>query len=141
MNEVRFRAWDKLSETMIDWDGIMELLEGRRIATTKKLKASGIGYNPLTVTSFMHQGNPFTQYPMMQSSTLMDNKSEEIFAGDIVKLKGRAYDVTGPREVIFHLGMFGVQKNDGVMLLGGNHYNPKDVEVIGNIYENKELLK
>lgn len=73
------------------------------------------------------------QYELMQFTGLHDKNGREIYEGDIVEVKfndGGGYD--NPVEVSFENGSFWV---------GMGYLNDvKIIEVIGNIYENPELL-
>lgn len=62
---------------------------------------------------------------LMQSTNLFDKNGKEIFEGDIVK---RFEEDEQPGQVIW---------ND----FNCRAWNEKDLEIIGNIYENPELLK
>ncbi len=75
------------------------------------------------------------------STGLKDKNSKKIYEGDIVKI--RAFDTEHITEVLFKDGMFGIQWKDYtstnamLKILGWFTH----IEVIGNIYENPELLK
>jgi len=66
-----------------------------------------------------------------QFTGLLDKKGKEIYEGDIVKIgTGYTFEVTLTK---FQLGY------KGSKCYGYNEYD--DAEIIGNIYENKELIK
>lgn len=94
---------------------------------------------------------------LMQSTGLKDENGVEIFEGDIVQSFSNINRISDPhltetiepkyknKIVIFTNGAF-VLSDDGKREYGGvlNHYvgsMVKDLEVIGNIYENGELSK
>jgi uncharacterized phage protein (TIGR01671 family) len=77
---------------------------------------------------------------LMQYTGLEDKNGKEVYEGDILKAlidskMGSAYFDVG--EVVFHpnAAQFVLRKGNGVTNIAFN------VEVIGNIYENPELLK
>ena len=76
-------------------------------------------YNRVIGTFELHD---FMDFPPMQFTGLLDNNGKEIYEGDIVKIIASEfiYEVKFPQ-------MFS--------LIGENH------EIIGNIYENPELIK
>ena len=76
--------------------------------------------------------NQQNSYPVMQFTGLTDKNGVEIYEGDIVKSLGVTDYCFGVRPVIFDNGCF---KVSGYGLFSGL------VEVIGNIYQNPELLK
>ena len=83
-----------------------------------------------------------TENPIyMWSTGLKDKNKKEIYEGDIVKANLRFFDIVDQKcRVIFHNGSFGLQYGYSL-----DYFKPlatwDDIEVIGNIYENPELLK
>jgi hypothetical protein len=113
--EIKFRAWDKDGKKMI-------------YRSLEEIQSNGIGL-PVFITGF--------DIKLMQFTGLKDKNEKEIYEGDVVKIsedlkqwKGKTIMVVEycvctftPLEVVFGVG------------------NRDNIEVIGNIYENPELLK
>lgn len=121
MREIKFRAWNIATKTMIDLK-----------------KITPLALNMDTDGLFL----PFSEgLPLMQYIGLKDVDSKEIYEGDIVELKsGSAY------EVVWDKSGWGLihAKRDGDKY--GVYRRNIDLDsdnkvVIGNIYENPELLQ
>lgn len=128
MREFKFRAWDKKYNEMIP-DLICFYKDG------------GISHN----NHFNSDISPFRGYmwdsrnlEIMQYTGLKDKNGIEIYEGDIIKVNGNLYEV-------WHSGLaFGlVDKNKDFFeyMCQLCDMNGKVYEVIGNIYENPELLR
>jgi uncharacterized phage protein (TIGR01671 family) len=112
--EIKFRAWD-----------------GKRMTT------SGIMFN--CSTGFLE--TPIgAQMKLMQYTGLKDKNGKEIYEGDIV-----FWDY---EKIVVSYGIQGVDAFEGVGFNLWGHYGQKqdgtriqsEMEVVGNIYENPELL-
>ena len=76
---------------------------------------------------------------IMQSTGLHDKNGKEVFEGDIVKMAKDVYSDPTYYEVIRHRGgAYRLESNQHGCELWLRHTN---CEVIGNIYENPELLE
>lgn len=75
---------------------------------------------------------------LMQSTGLKDKNGKLIYEGDIVKIN----DYGKPIEVRFYcLGFELYRSPDNLVGYHNDKYFPESIEVIGNIYENAELLE
>lgn len=138
MRTIKFRAWNKYSKTMyytldVGVEGNMDLLD-----------FSGIG----------------DSYELMQYTEILDHKGKEIFEGDIVKVLDRDWPsqldsypemnhqqyldfissiceviYVGDRYELWELSGKGYFANNLRLKAGRDVF-----EIIGNIYENPELL-
>ena len=75
---------------------------------------------------------------LMQSTGLKDKNGKEIFEGDVVKMSKDVYSELTYYEVARHYGgAYRLESKQHGCELWLRH---TDCEVVGNIYENKELL-
>ncbi|CAH9015447.1 putative YopX-like protein [Vibrio phage 381E49-1] len=128
---IKFRAWNKEESRMIDLNGFEIAFKGMQ--------------NEGGVTAAIEQGNLYMHdigdVYIMQFTNQTDINNKDIFEQDIVKLtfENAAWDEPVVyREVVrFHNGMWMA----GDKPLYRDEYAPYAVEVIGNIFENAELLE
>lgn len=121
MREIKFRAWDVTQKLMYSMDELLDPSHIHPSVLIDCLQQPGDGYDTDTV--------------LMQYTGLKDKNGVEIFEGDIVHIFGTHVSY----EVKFEKGMWTLGADD---LYGyANRSDLYGTEVIGNIYENKELLK
>lgn len=117
----KFRAWDKVFKEMVQVNALV--LDEQVVKATYK--------NGSVAKEDMKE------YELMQSTGLKDKKGKEIFEGDILGTKDGL--LNGVVEYRSDLGMWTnslIRYNNFERLC--NVANSR--EIIGNIYENKELL-
>ena len=133
MRDITFRAWDKKSKTM-EYASFDKILLGLK-----------------------HSIFFLTQSVIMQYTGLKDKNGKEIYEGDIVEViannqfKGKRFVIKYQKEWGGFIADEGFDRKRGygdLFFLAKNkkwHENDKlgcdEIKVIGNIYENPELLK
>ncbi len=136
MRNIKFRAWDKKQKWMDDFSDMF-------IRTNEDIyEEAGIKYDtPNLEVERVNTG----RYEIMQYTGLKDKNGKEIYEGDIITTDLERYYLI----VEYRNGAFMLNCNDGEEdyydIFFGTSEEPKKVykygEVIGNIYENPELLK
>lgn len=131
MREIKFRAWE-----------ITKLMNGtfsKRMITNDNLLMFGDIPSPMIAEGWIdaepHEGE---QWVWMQYTGLKDKNGKEIYEGDIVRHHKYGFNW----QVIYS------PKNTGYDLINPEHESmhlcdlcQPNLETIGNIYENPELLK
>jgi uncharacterized phage protein (TIGR01671 family) len=127
--EIKFRAWDKKKIKMIKHIRNIDFALG-------KIMSEYI----LDITEGQNSGNYFRGFEhieLMQYTGLKDENGKEIYEGDVCK------SISGYlTEVIYDTSKASFSRVDVKDKKGGRYgISGKSCEVIGNIYENPELLK
>lgn len=136
MREIKFRAWDKTRKEMAHVD-LMRW----------NYPAPAYGWNPKYIKLRYRDETFSREYPIgyessnpniiiIQFTGLLDKNGKEIYEGDIIKsdnlFVGDKLLVVG-----FQDGCFIAKRKE----IGLKNIYEQKIEVIGNIYENKDLLK
>ena len=128
MREIKFRAWLKEERKMVNVEtlfiGINRLCFG----------------NSKTEDLFFRD---FEEVELMQYTGLKDKNSKEIYEGDIVLIKLDETSTWYKTVVGFKKGAFIadlIDKEDYVYIFYPG-FTGDDFEIIGNVYENKNLLE
>lgn len=139
MREIRFRAWDKINKLMSPVGRV-------------DFGKSALIYQPLGMTEdgdveWDGADIALDNLELMQFTGLLDKNGKEIYEGDIVRSEyGVGYDTkmypsftNGTHRV----NIFEVKFEDCSYNLSKPHDGnfDKEFEIIGNIYENPELIK
>ena len=122
MREIKFRAWLKESNEKF-----------REI-------------NPFKFIHINHEGELFSDENVIisQFTGLLDKNGKEIYEGDILKSEYNSHEQYACHPVVFKNGSFTVDHNinNCCKPWRGNLYSHHNSEeIIGNIYENPDLIK
>lgn len=135
MREIKFRVWDKQDLRMITHE-----------QSFIPLKVCSLGVLRLDPTSEENRYNiiPIERFELMQFTGLLDKNGKEVYKGDILSVKWRV-EVYQSVE-----GTWMVRFKDSKTNKPTSLYDylkrrlrsgcPEDCEVIGNVYQNPELL-
>lgn len=136
MRDIKFRAWDKVRKEYLSGGKILISVE-----PSKRPKHSYIFLDILTAPDMYR-----SRFVIEQYTGLCDKNGKEIYEGDIIQVKlsagyGECY-AWEKFKITFidgnQLGRFMAIDKHGV---SWNIDNSNEIEVIGNIYENSELIK
>ncbi len=134
MREIKFRAWDKNIEAMVDPENL--LLDGSGLVTIYYQNCDEV--ESVWETDQLVLGN----IELLQYTGLKDENGVEIYEGDILK---NEKDVVGRVAWNKGAGCWGSVIHTTVNRDLAESLKPfawnRFVEVIGNIYENPELMK
>lgn len=137
MREIKFRAWSSKRKEMIHFEEPEICIE----------------YSNLTFDCREYQGicelpegaEHIEDLELMQYTGLKDKNGKEIYEGDILKITNKPDWPSAFCEVRFDLGYFFIEMDGTSNPLGldlrGFVHEGWDYQVVGNIYENPELLK
>lgn len=133
MREIKFRAWDTVNKV---WRDIEELIIGKNNAVVAIKDTNGNIYQ-------VHEG----QIVLMQYTGLKDKNGEEIYEGDFIRRFIEDEKAEKQREQVFEI-VWNNEYAEFEPLFHETGWRPvlkyvleSDCDVIGNIYENPELLK
>ena len=132
----KFRVWIKTEKRMIKTGDLLDIDYENEVVTTQR------------VYFYFDNGLPdgrdldnfvFEEIELMQSTGLFDKNGKEIFEGDIVKMSKDVYSEPTYYEVVRHRGgAYRLESKQHGCELWLRHTN---CEVVGNVYENRELLE
>lgn len=130
--KIKFRAYDKEVEKMTYFDDEDYLYNYPFILRQEQIFKKDSNYDDYEDFEYKDITN---KVELMQYTGLHDKNGKEIYEGDI--LKGTFYGFPMPEyDYVFQIYWDGKEK--GFM---ASYFEPSECEVIGNIYDNPELLK
>ena len=122
MRDIKFRVWDNERNAMFNSKSVdIDFFEGKIEITSDTIRYDEV------------YADEIKDFELMQYVGCKDKNNKEIYEGDIVKTKEHI------GQIIYSKGMFFIDvKGDFYLPV----YNVSEfMEVIGNIYENPELLE
>lgn len=121
--QIKFRAWGKANKHMYDGLhlGLYHSATGNFFSKIDKVLSTG-GLDSIEI---------------MQFTGLLDKDGHEIYEGDIVKNNDRVWEVYWDEAGYWAMAII-VPPN---MRTGRNNVDAENSEIIGNIYQNPELIK
>ena len=141
MREIKFRAWHKAEKKMYGNPENTRWVEMLRVSGETGFDECDVD---LTTEEGEGQSVSFDEVELMQYTGLKDKNGREVYEGDLIKNEhGRIC------EVVWHEYMgcwdakvrkFGAESKGGHLGFQNNEWS-RHVIIIGNIYENPELLK
>jgi uncharacterized phage protein (TIGR01671 family) len=134
MREIKFRAWDKKNKKMIYPTGLYGDIKRWHIESSNSYWGM---YSHGRVC-----GNADDSGILLQYIGLEDKNGKEIYKGDIVEIINSSVD----EEDGYFLVEFESERARYILASKDLAYDfdntsPNEIEVIGNIYENKDLLE
>lgn len=122
MNSLKFRAWDKDHK-------YMEYTDKNLVVCF-----SNEGVDVVDHTTFNHSCTSMQNYELMMSTGLKDKNGVEIYVGDIIRGSYNT-NIIGYDIVTIEV------KEDLLKGFELEQFDLNNTEVLGNIYENEELLE
>lgn len=138
MREIEFRGKSKRTGEWVYGTGVVQI-EENTYDTNKWEIVQNVNYDELDYCIPSYETEEIDTNTLGQYTGLKDKNGKKIFEGDIV-------DVTRPciweiGIVIFKDGCFFIKVKETLLPLYECEINNYKLEVIGNIYDNPELLK
>ena len=132
----RYRAWIKTEKTYVFSDDILSIdYENEEIVTQQVYFENGL---PDDRDIYCYD---FDEIELMQSTGLKDKNSKEIFEGDILDYKGRKALVRWHGSYASFIYRFVDELQNRNTEWKPLYLAYMKCEIIGNIYENRELLE
>lgn len=130
----KFRVCVKIEKRMVFSDDILTIdYENKEIVTQQVYFENGL---PDDRDIYCYD---FDEIELMQSTDMVDRGGKIIFEGDIVKMSKDVYSESIYYEVVRHCGgAYRLESKQHGCELWLRH---TDCEVVGNVYENPELLE
>lgn len=125
MREIKFRVWDKEEKTMFPPATLEEIVDNIDMGL------------PVSIDGWRCDGDNLgdrDRFVWLQYTGLKDKNGKEIYDGDVIETGGARGGIVG--KVVYIEEGFSIECE-----LGYEDFYWDTLEVIGNIYENPELIK
>lgn len=152
MREYKFRAYDKLLKIMITKENVKEHIDNVSDWKEGYPYSSDEWYPAYEILALFEYFNDILEekmkryepesekrFEVMQFTGLHDKNGKEIYESDIVEVTRQCIWEKGV--VVFIDGCFFIKVNETLLALYECEPNNYELKVIGNIYENSDLLK
>lgn len=148
--EIKFRVWDRALNKMITKENVKGLLDTVNTGDwdtdyTYSRDEWYPAYDILTIFDYFEyiqdryiEDTSTKRFELMQYTGLHDKNGKEIYEGDIVEITRPCILEKG--EVKFINGCFAIKSKDTLLMLYQCEINNFKLKVIGNIFDNPELL-
>ena len=129
MRTIKFRVWDEETSKMYAGNDAIVTFSG-------ELEEVYVRRNNMV--------DELIDYKLMQSTGMKDTKVNEIYEGDVVEVKdstptAKHFGKTDIGIVKYECSEYVVNTKKGGIRMSGGLFRP-DLKVIGNVYENPELI-
>jgi len=130
MRELKFRAWDDEAKKMYSPE---DLEQPDVPEDTKKTIYSYLSFGVLCIYDF--RGKEPVEFVPLQFTGWYDRNGREVYEGDVLQMQGMLHQVIWSDET----AGFVILSHDGMIMMGGD-YLTDSIEVVGNIYEDPNLV-
>lgn len=129
--EIKFRAWDYDTNTMVYPDNKLETI---------------FCFDSVGLSVYQGNGSELSSFELMQYTGIKDKNDIEVYEGDVIKYSSDVinsfYGVNEIiREVKFRHGTYGIKGFEKDTHIPFGNILKCKFEVVGNIYENYDLLE
>ena len=140
---VTFRAWDKRDKRMLYQDDIkISYAQNTDIYLTDLCTFFDSLNDRIYKDGFkVSDGIPDNRYILLENTGLTDKNGKDIYEGDIIEYHPKKPEVIGFEDGSFIQSFVGRDPEEDGAVIILNKYSVTRSVILGNIYENPELLK
>lgn len=142
MREIEFRAYSKSLKRMLSFEHLKEATKGMVDVANAEIQKRGLKFNKLSPYGlFLPLEDDDLEF--MQFTGLTDKNGKKIFEGDIIEFDDKCYLVVQWSGAgYFELRIYDAEDDyKNIYRTPIWNYNLENMEIIGNIWDNHELLE